>query len=257
MRSEWVKVSVNVALLGWLCLVLIGTGCNKSSSNDLIIATSANMQYAMKDLIEAFEKENDISCRTVVSSSGKLTAQISSGAPYDLFFSADKKYPEQLFQQGLTIDTPSVYAYGHLALWSMTLEEKDLLDLSVASVKRIAIANPKTAPYGIAAQQMLDHYNYSEVAKKLVFGESISQVNQFVSSEVVDIGVTSLSVVLSPILEKQGHWIKVDATSYGPIAQSMVTVSKKKEKLESARLFKKFIGSAKAHNILKEFGFTF
>ncbi len=257
MRSDWVKVSVSVALLGWLCLVMISASCNKSSSNDLIIATSANMQYVMNDLIEAFEKENDIICRSVVSSSGKLTAQISSGAPYDLFFSADKKYPEQLFQEGLTKDTPSVYAYGHLAMWSMTLDKKDLLDLSAGNVKRIAIANPKMAPYGRAAQQMLDHYKYLRVADKLVFGESISQVNQFVSSEVVDIGITSLSVVLSPILENQGAWTEVDTTTYDPIAQSMVIVSKKNQKLESAELFKKFVGSTQAKSILKKFGFTF
>ena len=240
-----------------LVLVLLGISCDKQSSSDLIIATSANMQYAIEDIILAFEQDHHISCQTVVSSSGKLTAQITSGAPYDLFFSADKKYPEQLYNNGLAVDTPSVYAYGHLALWSMTIEELNIASLNTSKVNHIAIANPKTAPYGLAAEQMLDFYNLSSLTNKLVFGESISQVNQFVKSEVAEVGVTSLSVVLSPILKDQGHWMKVDSKSYQPIAQSMVVVSKSKAKLESAELFKKFVGTQEARLILEKYGFSF
>lgn len=239
-----------------LVLVLIGLSCNKRLSSDLIIATSANMQYAMEDIISAFEKEHQIVCQTVVSSSGKLTAQITSGAPYDLFFSADKKYPEQLFDKGLTADKPSVYAYGHLALWSKKIEKVNIAVLSTSAVNHIAIANPKTAPYGLAAQEMLDYYNLASVTDKLVFGESISQVNQFVMSEVAEVGVTSLSVVLSPILKGQGHWVKVDDKSYRPIAQSMVIVSKSESKLESAQLFLSFIMSQEARQILEKYGFS-
>ena len=239
-----------------LVLVLCSVGCTKKTSSDLIIATSANMQYAMQDIIIAFEQRHDIPCQTVVSSSGKLTAQITSGAPYDLFFSADKKYPVQLVNKGLTIDTPLVYAYGHLALWSTSIEKIDMAMLGTSAVQHIAIANPKTAPYGIAAQEMLDYYGLNKVDEKLVFGESISQVNQFVMSGVAEVGVTSLSVVLSSILKGQGHWTKVDENSYQPIAQSMVVVSKNESKLESAHLFKKFMNTLEVRRILERYGFS-
>lgn len=257
MKFDVLKSSIRALFFVCLVLLSLSSGCKKSSSSDLIIAASANMQYAMKDVIEAFEELYDIPCRIVVSSSGKLTAQISSGAPYDLFFSADEKYPNQLFEHNLAVDTPSIYAYGYLALWSISQKDLDVSHLGTSKVKRIAIANPMTAPYGVAAQQMLSHYNFQGVDNKLVFGESISQVNQFVSSEVVDVGVTSISVVLSPLLKSKGYWVKVDSNSYDPIAQSMVIVTKKNEKLESAHLFKKFMTSSQVQSILEEYGFTF
>lgn len=239
-----------------LCIfLLLSSACNNESKADLIIATSANMQYAMEEIIDSFEVDYEIKCQTVVSSSGKLTAQISAGAPYDLFFSADEKYPAQLYQEGLTIDTPQIYAYGHLALWSMSIEDIRPFDLLSADIKHIAIANPKTAPYGKAAQEVLEYYKLSTLNEKLVFGESISQVNQFVMSEVVEIGITSLSVVLSPILNNKGYYSKVDPESYQPIAQSMAIVSQSNEKVNAAKAFRDYIKSSNAQSILKSYGF--
>ncbi len=229
--------------------------CATEPKTDLIIATSANMQYAMQEIIESFEVDHKIKCQTVVSSSGKLTAQISAGAPYDLFFSADEKYPAQLYDEDLTVDTPQVYAYGHLAMWSMSIEDVKPFDLLSEDIKHVAIANPKTAPYGKAAKEMLDYYKLSPINEKLVFGESISQVNQFVMSEVVEVGITSLSVVLSPILKNKGYYTKVDPASYQPIAQSMAIVTKNEEKVSKAKAFRNYIKSPKAQGILKDYGF--
>ena len=124
-------------------------GCVSKPSEKLRIATAANMRFAMTALIDTFTIKTVIKCEIVVSSSGKLTAQISQGAPYDIFVSADMKYPKELYRQGIAKDTPQVYAYGKLVLWSTSGELKpDIEILSDKSVKRIALANPKTAPYG-------------------------------------------------------------------------------------------------------------
>jgi molybdate transport system substrate-binding protein len=136
-----------------------------------------------------------------VSSSGKLTAQIRSGAPFEVFLSADTKYPDELHKAGFAAQAPKVYAYGSLVLWSR--EKRDLPQnlrfLTGPQIARIAVANPKLAPYGEAAVQALTYYKlYPKVEKKLVFGESIAQVNQYVLSGAAPVGFTAKSVVLDP-----------------------------------------------------------
>ena len=127
-------------------------GCQPSSENKLIIATAANMQFAMKALVKTFSEETGINCQTIISSSGKLNAQIQEGAPFDVFVSADLKYPNQLHKDGWTLNAPKVYALGKLVLWSFKeLDEPLFKQLKHKDIQHIAIANPKTAPYGQAA----------------------------------------------------------------------------------------------------------
>lgn len=235
-------------------------GCipSSSSTDTITIATAANMQFAMEALKEQFTKETGIACQLVVSSSGKLTAQIIEGAPYDLFVAANMKYPEAVYQSGLAQEPPIIYAYGKLVLWTMRSDlSPDLSILNTPLIKQIAMANPKTAPYGQAAFEALQYANLDSVLQpKLIFGESIAQTNPFIVTQAADIGFTAMSVVLSPRMKSQGRWVAIDEKHYQPIAQGLVVLKNKEDKAERTRQFYDFLFSAKAKEILQNFGYT-
>src|SRR4051794_30187824 len=198
-----------------------------SFAQQLHIAVAANAQFVANKLKEAFKKETGIDAALTISSSGKLTAQIEQGAPFNVFLSADMKYPEELYSKGLTTGKPQVYAYGALVLW--TLKDiklaSDLSILSNSNVLKIAIANPKLAPYGEAAVQALTKQNLlSGVRQKVVYGESIAQVNQYLLSGAADVAFTAKSVVLDSAVSNKGKWVEVNPKWYSPIAQGVVII---------------------------------
>ena len=249
-----------MTLIQWLTVgtSLLLMACQPTSSDPLTIATAANMQFAMETLTEAFTNETGIACETVVSSSGKLTAQIREGAPYDVFVSADMRYPTVLYDNGLTVAEPDIYAYGRLVLWTTVDTLSPTLDLLKSeAVRHIALANPKTAPYGEAAIQVLHHYRlYDEVADKLVFGESIAQVNQFVSSRAAEVGFTAQAVVVSPEVQGQGRWQSIDTAAYTPIAQGAVILKNQTAPPEQAQQFYDFLFSSSGKEVLTRFGYA-
>lgn len=224
----------------------------------LRVAVAANAQFAMDELKVAFTNKTSIALETVISSSGKLTTQIQQGAPFDVFLSADMTYPKTLYQQGLTTAPPIVYGYGTLVLWTigavpLTADlRKTLLN---PAIRRVAIANPDTAPYGEAALSVLRKKGLLEPVKaKLVYGESIAQVNQYVLSQSVEVGFTAKSVVLDPSLTERGRWIELPITDYAPIAQGVVII-KRTALPTQARQFVQFLGSPEARQILARFGY--
>ena len=224
----------------------------------ITIAVAANMQFAMKTLTHNFTKETGIRCNLVISSSGKLTAQIKQGAPYDLVGSADMKYPNVLYKDGLALQKPKIYAYGKLVLWSMDKSiNPSLAILKSNEVKHIACANPKTAPYGVATIQVLKHNKiYIILKNKLVYGESISQTNQFITSKSAQIGFTAKSVVLSPEMKGKGRWNELNPSGYNAIAQGVVILKQDQTKEVSAKKFYNFLFSAEAKKILKDYGYS-
>ena len=233
-------------------------GCDRVSQDKLTIAASANMQYAMEELIEGFALESGIPCELIVGSSGKLTAQIVEGAPFDLFFSADMKYPREIYNQGLASGPPSIYAYGHLVLWSLDKElELTKEGLLSGEVSHIAIPNPQTAPYGRAAVELLRGMGvYENIESKLVFGESVAQTNQFILSGTAELGVTARSVVSSPEADGKGQWIEADPSLYEPISQGLVHLKgSDPEKKKWAQAFEDFLRSQIAIDILHKFGY--
>jgi len=238
----------------FLLLVSCGT---RERNQGLTIAVAANMQFAMEEIAMAYTEETGVPCDLIIGSSGKLTAQIVEGAPFDVLVSADMKYPESLRDEGLAATDPEVYAYGSLVLWTLN----DSLDLSLAALQReevrhIALANPKTAPYGVAAVDVLRHYGMYEALKdKLVFGESIAQTNQFIISGAAQAGFTALSVVLSPQMKGKGQWINPDPASYEPIAQGMVVIRREGVSNKSGMAFRDFVVSDRAKEILAQFGY--
>jgi molybdate transport system substrate-binding protein len=228
-------------------------------AQEIIVAVAANVQFAMQDLEKAYEQKSGFAIKTVVSSSGKLTAQIQNGAPFDVFLSADMKYPDTLFAAGFAGAKPRVYAYGSLVLW--TMKEFDLSKgvkiLSEAKIQKIAIANPRTAPYGVEAVKVLKHYQiYESVVPKLVYGESIAQVNQYIFSQAAEVGITARSVVLSPEMRGKGKWIEIDPAAYSPIAQGAVILQHgSKNHSQAAQKFYDFLFSETAGKILKDYGY--
>lgn len=227
-----------------------------TSSKSLKVATSANMQFAMDEIVAEFEQKYDIEVDLIVSSSGKLTSQIEQGAPFDVFVAANMKYPMELFNKGYTVNEPKVYAEGKLVLWTMGDYEPFLEMLADESITKIAIANPEIAPYGSAAVDLLKkHKLYDVVEHKLVFGESVSQTNQFITTRNADIGFTAKSAVLSPKMKGKGNWIDLNEEDYSPILQGVV-IPKNAPNMDDAVRFHDFLFSDASKEILVKFGYS-
>ena len=259
------NININVINLRFLLFFFIFCLCNscknKSESSDsgITIAVAANMQFAMEELLKAFTADHkDIQTEMIVSSSGKLTAQIKQGAPYDIFVSANMKYPNEIFNSRLSQKPPKVYAYGKLVLWTMADNITPSIEvISHDIIRHLAIANPKTAPYGVAAVQVLKEYGiFDEVEHKIVYGESIAQTNQFITSGAAEIGFTAMSVVLSHQMQGKGSWIEINESDYAPIEQGVVIIDRKNGKKAGARQFYDFLFSDKAKEILKDYGYA-
>ncbi|MDG1477503.1 MAG: molybdate ABC transporter substrate-binding protein [Vicingaceae bacterium] len=244
-------------ILGFVLLSLFS--CSGSKENKITVAVANNMQYAIKEITAAFEKEHGIRVEVSASSSGTLTTQIKQGAPFDVFISANMKYPNTLYKDGFTIEAPKVYAEGALVLWTLNDKRLDggLAVLLDEEFRKVAIANPETAPYGIAAIEALEKANlHSQIEQKIVWGEGIGQVNQYIKSKSVDAGITSKSVLYSKNIKNKGVSIDVDKNLYTPIEQGIVLLKHgKKTNSKNAELFYKFMFSEKTKTILTKFGY--
>ena len=238
-------------------LLILSLGLFASNIN---IAVAANVSYAIEDLIKEFNKTNpDTKVQVTLGSSGKLTAQIKNGAPFNIFMSANMKYPEALFDEQVAITKPIVYAQGSLAILSIkNLDLKEGINIALADeVSKIAIANPKTAPYGKAAVEAMKNANiYDSIKNKFVYAESISQTVSY-SITAADMGFIAKSSLYSPKMSmyKEGiNWIDVDSKLYTPINQGIVILNNSKENQE-VKAFYDFILSQKAKDIFKNFGY--
>ncbi len=246
-------------LLSVITLLVSLLSCSKPSE-DLMIATAANVQYVMQDIKAEFEKESGKKIQIIVGSSGKLTTQIREGAPYDVFVSADEKYPNEIYKNGGSDDAPKVYATGTLVLWSKNLDsaQVNLEKLTDPEIHKIALADPKTAPYGLAAEQAIKKLGiYGPVKPKLVFGESIAQTTQYISSGAAEVGFTALSIVLSSELKGNGFYTVIDSTLHDPIAQAAILLkhSENSPKKAASEAFYHFLFSEKAKAIFSKYGY--
>ncbi len=232
--------------------------CQQERLDKLSIATAANMQFAMRDICRAFSAQTGIDCQIITASSGKLTAQISEGAPYDILVSADMKYPNDLHRRGLTAAPPASYAFGRLILWSMTSDvEPSLAALKDTALDHIALANPAIAPYGAAALEVLRRCGmYEQVADRLVLGESIAQTNQFIITQAADIGFSAKSVVLAPAMRGKGRWKEIDSSLYSPIVQGVAILRNRTKHAEQAQQFYDYLFADQARSILEQYGYA-
>ena len=240
-----------------LCL-LVRVVC---AAQEITVAAASDLQFALQDVKERFEKDTGARVKLVFGSSGNLFTQIQNGAPFDLFFSADIEYPQKLESAELTEPgTLYEYAVGKLALWA---PKDSLLDLSRGlqvlldpKIKKIAIANPEHAPYGRAAVAALRHEGiYDKVSDRLVLGENISQAASFVVSGSADIGIVALSLALAPSLKDKGKYAELPADEYPAIRQAAVVLKSSKEK-QAAQQFLAYLKTPAIVELLRSYGFS-
>ena len=227
----------------------------------ITLAVAANVSYAIDELKREFLKTHpNTTIKVILGSSGKLTAQIVHGAPYGLFMSANMKYPQFLYERKLTLHKPRVYAKGSLALLSLKKRDfsKGIHVLKEENIHKIAIANPKTAPYGVASAQALKRAGlYDELKSKFIFGESIAQTVSYTVTA-TDIGIIASSSLYSLRMKhfkEKENWVLLDKSLYTPIEQGIVLLKKAKD-IKSYQEFYDFIFSPKGRAILKTYGYT-
>lgn len=248
-------------LPGQTCLLfLILLIFSKLPAQDLSVAAAANVRFALEEIEKAFEAKTKLKVEINYSSSGKLSTQIAQGAPFDVFVSADEEYPQALQKAGMAANTPKVYAQGTLVLWT-TQNELDLKPdgkiLLASGVQKIAVANPKTAPYGRAAVEWLKKKGlYAKVENKLVYGESIAQTTQYILAGACEVGLTAKSLVLAAEMRGKGKWIEIDPKLHEPIRQAaVITTYGQKEHSTASRKFFDFLFSTEAKKIWKQYGY--
>lgn len=211
----------------------------------------------MQTLVAQFERETGYEVTISAASSGKLYAQIVNGAPYDVFFSADQKMPRLLVEKGLAVSS-SVYTYatGVLALWSNRDNTLDVeTRLTNGDFSRIAVANPKLAPFGQAAMEVLEYLDVEQdVEGKLVMGENVAQAFTFVFSQNVDMGFVALSQVLVMNNNQTLTYWQIPSHYHSPIRQDMVKTQKGIAN-PIATLFINHIKSAEAKATISNFGY--
>ena len=234
--------------------VIAGNGYAETTT----IAVASNFTNAMGVIIEQFERDSGHKVNAAYGSSGKLFAQINNGAPFQVFFSADQDKAIQLEKAGLAISgSRFTYAVGQLALWSSDDEKvtKDASVLTSGQFNKLALANPKLAPYGAAAVQVLEALNVRNATKsRWVQGENISQTYQFVATGNADLGFIALAQVMQNGQLKSGSiWI-VPQDYYQAIRQDAVLLNKGLDNL-AAKALLQFMHSTKAKQIIESFGY--
>ena len=249
-------------LIGFfICSYSFACGGKQEKTIDLTVAVAANAQFAMQAIETTFESDTQKNIEIIIGSSGKLTAQIKQGAPYDLLVAANMKYPNYLFEKGLAATKPKVYVWGELVLWTLNDElylSEDLSFLTQDFIKKIAIANPQNAPYGEQAMNALNYSGLREgLQSKIVFGESIAQTNQYIITKNCEVGFTAKSTVFTQELEGKGKWITVPKSTHQPIEQgAIITKYGMENHSVTAQQFYDFLFSEPAKNIFRKYGYA-
>jgi molybdate transport system substrate-binding protein len=221
----------------------------------LTVFAAADLGPAFRQLIPRFERATHAKVVLVPGSTGTLTQQIRNGAPADLFFAASESAIDDLEHDGLTRSgTRTVYARGRLVLLSLKsapIHLDNVKDLANPSIRRIAIANPTHAPYGLAAQQALQAAGlWTSIESKLVYGENIQQAVQFVQSGSVDAGIVARSLANGANLS----WTLVDPSLYAPLSQTAVVLTRAAQPAR-AMSFLDFVSGPAGRAVMKQFGF--
>jgi molybdate transport system substrate-binding protein len=253
-------IAALATLLGAIALTMAGCTRTIPPTPALTVAAASSLRFALPGIVEKFERATGYRVEVVYGSSGSLSSQIASNAPFDVFLSADENYAIELVKNRLGAGGSIVrYATGRLALWakddSVVDVTKGLSVLTDARVKKIAIANPKLAPYGVAAEEALKKAGiYEAVRDRLVFGENIAQAAQFVESGAAQVGIVALSLAKEPRMKSQKYLWAIPETDYAPIIQSGCVVANSKHQALGVK-FLGFLQSEPAREILRRYGF--
>ncbi len=227
-----------------------------------IIAAASSVKFALQEIAYNFKQDTGKDIRVSYSSSGNLTRLIQQGAPFELFLSANSHYIDQLYHQQKTLAQGKIYALGRLVLISNKNTSSPIDGqltgikkmLQTGQLKKFAIANPTHAPYGVAAQEVLQQLKlWGLVKPHLVLGENAAQTAQFASSGAVQAGLISYSLALSPALQKSTHSVLIPANLHQPIQQSMVLLNNAGD---TSKLFFLYLQQDKARTILSRYGYS-
>lgn len=266
--KERVPSQGTLPLMLW-CAAMVILACASPVgvfAQSLRVAAAADLQQALPDLVQSFRtKHPNARVDVVYGSSGNFVAQIEGGAPFDVFLSADMRYPENLFTKGLTTSKPRRYAFGKLVLWvgknssvklAADAQHNGLALLNSPHLHRLAIANPAHAPYGERAQEALQASKlWNTVEKQLVLAENVAQAAQFAQTLNVDAAIISLSLALSPAMQTAGSYTLIDAKLHKPLEQCAVAL-KRSAHLALADEFLQYICSPEGASILARYGFS-
>ena len=246
-------------LLG--CMLAAGLpGLAQTRPVPVAVAAAGDLRGVLEELRQGFEAAHpQIQLQLSFGASGSLAAQIQQGAPFDLFLSADEGFPQQLQKQGLAL-APFPYATGSLVLWA----RKDLgLDpardgwqvLSSPAVRKIATANPQTAPYGRAAEAALRQEGiYERVQSRLVFADNIAQAAQFLQTGTAEAGLVSFTQADNPALRQLGTLWQVPAGAYPPLRQAGV-ILKRSTCVDQAQAFRAYLTGPEGQAVLARRGY--
>jgi len=227
-----------------------------------VVAAAADLQFALEELAQSFHQQTGQEVRLTFGSSGTFATQIRSGAPFELFLSADEEYATTLHAEGLTRDEGVLYAIGRVAIvavlaspLAIDAELKGLAArLARGELVHFAIANPEHAPYGRRAEEVLKRAGLWEaIQPKLVLGENVSQAAQFATSGTAEGGIVALSLAMSPQMTKFSHYAVIPADWHTPLRQRMVLL---KRAGETAQAFYRYLQQPAARAVLRRYGFT-
>ena len=226
------------------------------------VAAATDLKFTMGDIVEAFRRQSPaVEVLVTYGSSGNFYAQLSNRAPFDIFFSADVDYPRRLVREGLALaESEFLYGTGRLVVWvprtsPIQVEKLGMQALLSPSVRKIAIANPRHAPYGRAAEAAMKSLGvYDQAKNRLVLGDTVMQTAQFVDSGGADIGIISYSLALAPALREKGRFWVVPNDAYPPREQGGVILSWAQDRA-AAEAFRDFVLGEGGRAILRRDGF--
>ena len=226
-------------------------------AEQVLVAVAANFTPPFREIAQEFERTTGHQVRVVSGASGAFYAQIKNGAPFDVFFSADNERPKLLEDEGLGVkDSRFTYAIGRLVLWSpnagLVKEEETLRS---KTFKRLAMANPKTAPYGVAALQTMQKLElWDNLKPQLVMGESLGQTMGFIESGNAQLGFVALSQVLDPKIKGTGSRWEVPTDVHEPITQDVILLMRAKDN-PAAKSLLEFATGTQAKDIIARYGY--
>lgn len=249
-RSKYVRFA--------LAALLLILGASAHAADEVTIAAASDLKFCMQALIDGFRAAHaDAAVGVTYGSSGNFATQIRQGAPFDLFFSADIRYPRELAAEGFAASEVRPYAVGRIVLWSTSLDASKLTlaDLARDDIGRIAIANPRHAPYGKRAEEALRASGvWDKVQDRLVLGENIAQAAQFVESGAAQVGIIALSLVLDPNVT-QGRHALIPESLHEPLEQAFVVTKHGKDNA-LAMQFASYVQTPEARALMRRFGFA-
>ena len=229
-------------------------------AGEVNVAVAANFTVPMQKIAQAFEHETGHKTVLSFGSTGNFYAQIKNGAPYDVLLAADDETPLKIEKEGLAVSNSRfTYAIGKLVLWS---KDPNLVDekgevLRSGNFQKLAIANPKLAPYGQAAVEMMTKLGiYTSLQSKLVQGESIGQTYQYVYTENAQLGFVALSQVFLDGKISQGSAWVIPSHLHNPIQQDAVLLNKGHDNNAASALLN-YLKTEKAKSIIKSYGYDF